>query len=80
MAPALAVLALGVSLDAVLPASQVVLSFGIPFALIPPVLISRRRDLMGGLVSRPVITVAGWVAAPLISGINIHLLQQVFFG
>nr|WP_274388943.1 divalent metal cation transporter [Streptomyces cavernae] len=60
--------------------SQVVLSFGIPFALIPLVLISRRRDLMGDLVNRPVTTFLGWVAALLISGINIYLLQQVFMG
>ncbi|MFF9036052.1 Nramp family divalent metal transporter [Streptomyces sp. NPDC014892] len=80
MAPALVVLALGMSPDKVLLASQVVLSFGIPFALIPLVLISRRRDLMGDLVNRRVTTFVGWVAALLISGINIYLLQQVFFG
>ncbi|MEU9172891.1 Nramp family divalent metal transporter [Streptomyces sp. NPDC048420] len=80
MAPALTVLAIGMSPDTVLLASQVVLSFGIPFALIPLVLISRRRDLMGDLVNRPVTTFVGWVAALLISGINLYLLQQVFFG
>jgi manganese transport protein len=80
MAPALTVLAVGMSPDTVLLASQVVLSFGIPFALIPLVLISRRRDLMGDLVNRPVTTFVGWVAALLISGINLYLLQQVFFG
>ncbi|WP_217238001.1 Nramp family divalent metal transporter [Streptomyces sp. AC555_RSS877] len=80
MAPSLVVLALGVSPDKVLVMSQVVLSFGIPFALIPLVLISRRRDLMGDLVNRPVTTFLGWVAALLISGINVYLLQQIFFG
>jgi manganese transport protein len=80
MAPALVVLALGVSPDTVLVMSQVVLSFGIPFALIPLVLISRRKDLMGDLVNRPITTFLGWVAALLISGINVYLLKQVFFG
>lgn len=79
MAPALVVLSLGVPPDTVLLMSQVVLSFGIPFALVPLVLISRRKDLMGDLVNRPVTTFLGWVAALLISGINIYLLQQVFF-
>ncbi|MFE9445873.1 Nramp family divalent metal transporter [Streptomyces sp. NPDC006602] len=80
MAPAMVILALGVSPDTVLVMSQVVLSFGIPFALVPLVLISRRKDLMGDLVNRPVTTFLGWVAALLISGINLYLLQQVFFG
>lgn len=80
MTPALIVLSLGVSPDDVLLLSQVVLSFGIPFALIPLVLLSRRRDLMGDLVNRPTTTFFGWVAALLISGINIYLLQQIFFG
>ncbi|MEU1518355.1 Nramp family divalent metal transporter [Streptomyces sp. NPDC005811] len=80
MAPALAVLALGVPPDTVLLMSQVVLSFGIPFALVPLVLLSRRRDLMGDLVNRRVTTFVGWVAALLISGINVYLLQQVLFG
>jgi manganese transport protein len=80
MAPALAVIALGVRPDTVLLLSQVVLSFGIPFALIPLVLISRRRDLMGDLVNRPVTTFVGAVAAALISGVNMYLLQQLILG
>src|SRR4029078_4068417 len=47
MAPALGVIALGVNATSALVVSQVVLSFGIPFALIPLVLFSRDRELMG---------------------------------
>ena len=56
LAPALVVLALGVDPTERLVISQVVLSFGIPFALIPLVLIARRRDVMGALVNPPWLT------------------------
>ena len=61
MAPALIVLALSVDPARALVLSQVVLSFGIPFALVPLVMLTRRADLMGGLVNRRVTTAA---AAP----------------
>ena len=53
MTPALIVLAIGVDPTEALVLSQVVLSFGIPFALVPLVLLTRRRDIMGALVNRP---------------------------
>ena len=52
MTPALIVLALGLNPSRSLVISQVVLSFGIPFALVPLVLLTRRRDVMGALVNR----------------------------
>ena len=52
MAPALVVLALGLDPSSTLVISQVVLSFGIPFALVPMILLTRRRDVMGELVNR----------------------------
>jgi manganese transport protein len=58
--------------------SQVVLSFGIPFALIPLVLLTRRRDVMGALVNRPITTAVAAVVAALISGLNVFLLVQTF--
>jgi manganese transport protein len=79
MAPALVVIAVGVSPDTALLLSQVVLSFGIPFVLVPLVLISRRRDLMGDLVNGPLTTLLGSIAAVLISGINIYLLYALAF-
>jgi manganese transport protein len=72
--PALVVLALTHDPTRALVLSQVVLSFGIPFALIPLVLATRRRDLMGAWVNRPATTVAAGMAAAVIVGLNITLL------
>ena len=52
MIPALVVLAIGVSPTSALVLSQVVLSFGIPFALVPLLLLTSRRDVMGAHVNR----------------------------
>ncbi|HJX44793.1 MAG TPA: Nramp family divalent metal transporter [Geodermatophilus sp.] len=74
LAPALAVLVLGGDPTTALVWSQVVLSFGIPFALVPLLWLTSRRDLMGGWVNRRVTTVAGAVVAALIIALNGHLL------
>ena len=74
MAPALLVLALGVDPTRALVLSQVVLSFGIPFALIPLVLLTRRRDVMGALVNRRVTTAAAWGVTAVIVSLNAFLL------
>jgi len=76
MAPALIVLALGVNPSRALVISQVVLSFGIPFALVPLVLLTRRRDIMGALVNRRVTTLAASVVAALIIALNGFLLYE----
>ncbi len=79
LAPALVVLGIGLNPTDALVGSQVVLSFGIPFALVPLLLIAGRRDVMGSLVNpRWVSAVAGTLAA-LIIALNLFLLQQVFF-
>ncbi|HET7321053.1 MAG TPA: Nramp family divalent metal transporter [Longimicrobiaceae bacterium] len=80
MLPALAVIAWGLDPTRTLVLSQVVLSFGIPFALIPLVIFTQRRDLMGVLVNRRVTTVAAWGVAALIVGLNLYLLLNVFTG
>ncbi len=80
MAPALIVLALGLNPTRSLVISQVVLSFGIPFALVPLVLLTRRRDVMGALVNHRVTTIAASVVAALIIALNVFLLYQTFFG
>ncbi|MCW3041249.1 MAG: divalent metal cation transporter, partial [Solirubrobacterales bacterium] len=80
MAPALVVLAIGLDPSRSLVISQVVLSFGIPFALVPVVLLTRRRDIMGPLVNRPVTTAVAIVVATVISLLNLFLLYQTFFG
>ena len=76
LAPALVVLALGLDPTRALVLSQVVLSFGIPFALVPLVLLTRLRDVMGELVNRRSTTVAASVAATLIIGLNLFLLAE----
>jgi manganese transport protein len=74
MVPALVLLATGVSVTHTLVASQVVLSFGIPFALVPLVVFTSRAAVMGDLVNtRSMVALAGLVAA-LITGLNVYLL------
>jgi manganese transport protein len=80
MAPALVVLAIGLDPTKTLVISQVVLSFGIPFALVPMILLTSRRKVMGNLVNkRPTTVVASFVALVIIA-LNLFLLQQQFFG
>nr|WP_267895241.1 Nramp family divalent metal transporter [Nocardioides terrigena] len=75
--PALAVIALGVDPTTALVGSQVVLSFGIPFALVPLIWFTRRSDVMGSLVNRRVTTVAGALVAAVIIALNVVLLAQL---
>jgi manganese transport protein len=70
------VLGLGVSATSALVLSQVVLSFGIPFALIPLLLLTRRRDVMGIHVNRAPTTAVAIAIAALISALNVFLLVQ----
>jgi len=72
--PALLILGLGVDPTGALVISQVVLSFGIPFALIPLLLLTRRRDLMGELVNERRTTVVAALVATVIITLNAVLL------
>ena len=76
MLPALAVLAIGVDPTSTLILSQVVLSFGIPFALIPLVLFTSNREIMGVHVNRRATTVLASAIAALIVVLNVFLLAQ----
>ena len=78
MLPAFVVIGLGVNPSRTLVISQVVLSFGIPFALIPLVMFTRRRDVMGTLVNRRATTATAFVVAGLIVALNAFLLAQTF--
>ena len=80
MLPSLIVIIIGLEPTRTLVVSQVVLSFGIPFALVPLVLFTRRKDLMGGLVNHRVTTIIASIVAGLIISLNIFLLYQTFFG
>jgi len=78
MAPAFVVLGLTTDITRTLVISQVVLSFGIPFALLPLVFFTSKRDVMGKLVNRPLTIAAGALVAALISSVNVYLLVQTF--
>ena len=78
MIPAFVVIALTTDVSRTLVISQVVLSFGIPFALIPLVMFTSRRDLMGVLVNARATIVAAIVVATIITSLNIFLLAQTF--
>jgi manganese transport protein len=80
MLPALVVLGLGLPATDCLVISQVVLSFGIPFALVPLVLLTRRADVMGPLVNRRLTTMAAGGIAMAIIALNVYLLWATFTG
>lgn len=79
MAPSLLVIFLGFNPTRVLVLSQVVLSFGLPFAVIPLVMFTRRRDIMGPLVNKRSTTVLASAVAVLIVALNLYLLYQTLF-
>jgi manganese transport protein len=80
MAPALIVLAVGLDPTRSLVISQVILAFGIPFALVPLVWLTSRRDLMGALVNRRGTTIAAALIAAAIVALNVFLLVETFAG
>jgi len=80
MLPALVVLVLGLPVTASLVLSQVALSFGIPFALVPLLLLTRRRDIMGALVNRRLTTATTGVIAAGIIALNVYLLTLTVLG
>ena len=76
MIPALVVLAIGASPTSTLVLSQVVLSFGIPFALVPLVLLTRNREVMGVYVNGRLTSAAAIAVSVLIAGLNVYLLAS----
>jgi manganese transport protein len=78
MLPAFVVIGIGIDPSRTLVLSQVVLSFGIPFALIPLVYFTARKDIMGALVNHRLTTAAAAVVAALIVALNVFLLAQTF--
>lgn len=76
--PALVLLAAGAEPTRLLVLSQVVLSFGIGFALVPLLRLTGSREVMGEFVDGPVLRVAGWVVAALVVGLNLALLVLGF--
>ena len=80
MLPALVVLGLGLPATDSLVISQVVLSFGIPFALVPLLLLTRRADIMGSFVNNRVTNAAAGGIAAMIIALNVYLLYVTFLG
>ncbi len=80
MVPSLIVIFIGFDPTQTLVISQVVLSFGLPFAIIPLVMFTSRRSLMGDLVNRRITTFLAAIVAGIILFLNIYLLYQTFFG
>ncbi len=80
MIPSLTVILVGLDPTRTLVISQVVLSFGLPFAIIPLILFTTRKDLMGVLVNRWYTTILISIIAALIIFLNLYLLYQTFFG
>ena len=80
MAPPIFVIALGLDPTRTLVISQVVLSFGLPFAIIPLVMFTRRGDIMGPLVNRRITTIIASIVAALIVALNVYLLAQILSG
>jgi manganese transport protein len=78
--PSLLVIASGLDPTRTLVISQVVLSFGLPFAIIPLIQFTRRRDIMGGLVNRPITTFMASLVALLIISLNFFLIYQLTSG
>jgi len=78
--PSLIVIFIGFDPTRTLVISQVVLSFGLPFAIIPLVMFTRRKDIMGALVNGWLTTLLASVSAALIIALNFFLLYQTFFG
>ncbi len=77
MVPAIVVIATGLDPTRTLVLSQVVLSFGLPFALVPLVLFTARRDVMGALANRRATTWMAWAVTAVIVLLNLFLLYQI---
>ncbi len=80
MIPSLIVISLGLDPTSTLVFSQVVLSFGLPFAIIPLVMFTSNAQLMGVLVNRKITTIMAAVVASLIVLLNFYLLYVTFGG
>jgi manganese transport protein len=78
--PAVAIIATGLDPLKILVLSQVVLSFALPFALIPLLLLTSRADVMESFASARRTRIAGWAAVTVIITLNAILLGQLAMG
>lgn len=80
MAPAMVIIAIGINPMKALIISQVVLSFALPLAIIPMLMITRRKDLMGSLVNKSLTNLAGYLITGIIISMNAVLIYLTFTG
>lgn len=78
--PSIIVISLGLDPTRTLVISQVVLSFGLPFTIVPLIIFTRKKEIMGVLVNRKSTTVIAVMVAALIISLNLYLIYQVFLG
>jgi manganese transport protein len=78
MIPAIVIISLGINPLKALVVSQVILSFALPAAIIPLILITKRIDLMGFLVNKPLTNVVGWLITSVVIVLNVTLLCFTF--
>ncbi|HWP95857.1 MAG TPA: Nramp family divalent metal transporter [Syntrophomonadaceae bacterium] len=80
MIPGIIIISLGINPMKALVISQVILSFALPGAIIPLLLVTSKTQIMGGLTNKPFTKLVGWLIASLIIGLNAVLLYFTFFG
>ena len=80
MFPGMLIIFLGLNPMNALVLSQVILSFILPVAIIPMLLITSRKDLMGSLVNKPITNIMGWIITSVITIANVVLLFMTFTG
>lgn len=80
MIPSLVVIAIGLDPTRTLVISQVVLSFGLPFAIIPLVIFTARKDIMGALTNSKLTTIVASAVAAIVVCLNVYLLVQIISG
>lgn len=80
MVPSMIVIAVGLDPTRTLVISQVLLSFGLPFAVVPLVMFTSKKEIMGVLVNRKFTTYLAWGVTLVILVLNLYLLYSTFFG
>jgi manganese transport protein len=80
MTPAMVIIALGINPMKALVLSQVTLSFALPLAILPMLMVTKRKELMGVLVNKPLTNIMGYVITGIIIVLNAVLLFLTFTG
>jgi manganese transport protein len=77
--PSIFVISIGLDPTRTLVISQVILSFGLPFAIIPLIIFTKKKELMGILVNKKFTTFITYIIAALIIALNLYLVYQILF-